>query len=169
MSVVQNDVCSNLRYVKIWMDSSASASIIHDSFVRTNKLNIRKNSANKWTTMAGSFLTLYKAEAKFKLPELNVAAHIFAPFHVNSQKSNHDVIFGRDLLRELEMNLDLPNNFVRWKEAKILMKLINCKIRTNFAIQESTSIKSATNRIKEILNTTFEKTNLKEITYKLKY
>ena len=38
ISVSQNDVLSTSRYVKILIDSSASASIIHDSFVRTNKL-----------------------------------------------------------------------------------------------------------------------------------
>ena len=56
--------------------------------------------------MAGSFSTLCKAEVKNKLPELNFTAHVFAPFHVTSQKSNYDVIFDRDLLRELGINLD---------------------------------------------------------------
>ena len=43
--------------------------------------------------MAGSFSTLYKAEVKIKLPELNVMAQIFAPFHVTSQKCNNNLIF----------------------------------------------------------------------------
>ena len=84
MSVLQNDVRSKSRYVKILMDSGASASIIHDSFVRTNKFNTRKTSANKWSTMAGSFS-----------PDLNFTAHIIAPFHITSQKSNYDAIFGQ--------------------------------------------------------------------------
>ena len=42
--------------------------------------------------MVGSFSTSCKAEVKLKLPELNVTAHIFAPFQVTSQKSNYDVI-----------------------------------------------------------------------------
>ena len=49
------------------------------------------------------------------------------------------------------------------------MKSINCKMRTNFVIQESKNIKSATNRIKKILDANYEKANLKEITTKLKY
>ena len=101
------------------MDSGASASIIHDPFVLTNKFNTRKTSATKWSTVAGSFSTSCKAEVKIKLPELNITAHIFAPFHVSSQKSNYDVIFGRDLLRELGLNLDFQKNFVGWKETKI--------------------------------------------------
>ena len=128
MSVLRNDVRSKSRYVKILMDSGASASIIHDSFVRTNKFNTRKTSANKWSTMAGSFLTSYEVEVKLKLPELNFTAHIIAPFHVTSQISNYDAIFGRDLLRELGINLDFQNNFVIWKETKIPMKSTNCKM-----------------------------------------
>ena len=54
--------------------------------------------------MAGSFLTLCKAEVKIKLSELNFMAHVFAPFHVTSQKSNYDVIYGQDLLRDLGTN-----------------------------------------------------------------
>ena len=86
MSALQNDVWSNTQYVKILMDSGASSSIIYDSFVRTNKFHVRKTSANKWSTMAGSILTSCKAEEKIKLPEINITAHIFAPFHVTSQK-----------------------------------------------------------------------------------
>ena len=75
------------------MDSGASASIIYDSYVHVNKLNTRKSFANKWFMMAGFlFLTLCKAEVKIKLPELKFTAHIFAPFHVTSQKSNYNVI-----------------------------------------------------------------------------
>ena len=42
-------------------------------------------------------------------------------------------------------------------------------MRTNFVIQDSKNIKSATNRIKKILDAKYEKANLKEITNKLKY
>ena len=85
-----------------------------------------------------------------KLPEFNFTAHIFAPFHVTHLKSNYNVIFGRDLLQEIKINWDFQIKFVGWKEDKLLMKSINCKIRTNFAIQERKNMKSATNRIKKI-------------------
>ena len=61
---------------------------------------------------AGSFLTSYKAEVKITLPELNVMAHIFAPSYVTSPKSNYDVNFGRNLLREVGINLDFQNNYI---------------------------------------------------------
>ena len=151
------------------MDSGTSASIIHELFVRTNKFNTRKSSVNTWSTMAGSFSTSCKAEVKIKLPELKFMAHIFAPFHVSSQKNNYNVTFGRDLPRELGINLNFKNNFWGWKETNIPMKSINCKMRTNFVIEESKNIKSATNRIKKILNAKYKKANFKEIRNKLNY
>ena len=96
-------------------------------------------------------------------------AHIFASFHVTSPQSNYDVICGQDLLWELGINLDFENNIIGWKETKIPMISINCKIRTNFAIQKSKNIRSATNRIKKILHVKHKKTNLTEIKTKLKY
>ena len=56
--------------------------------------------------MDGSFVTLYEAEVKIKLSDLNTTTNISAPFHVTDQRSHYDVIFGRDLLRELGMSLD---------------------------------------------------------------
>ena len=116
VSNLQNDVHITSWYINILMDSGASASIICNSFVHTNKFNTRKTSANKWSTMDGSFSMLCEAEVKIKLPELNFTAHIFTPFHITCQKSNYNVILGRDLLWGLDINLDFQNNFVYWTE-----------------------------------------------------
>ena len=61
---------------KILMNSGASTSTIHDSFVSRDKFDTRKPSANKWS------------------PELNVATPIFAPFFKTGKKSIYDIIFG---------------------------------------------------------------------------
>ena len=98
VSPKQNDIHQRNTYVEILMDNCTSASIIHES---QKNFITRKTSANKWSTMAGSFSTSHKAEITLKMPELNVTAHISAPFQVTTKKSNYDVIFGRDLLREL--------------------------------------------------------------------
>ena len=99
--------------------------------------------------MAGLFSTLCKAEVKIKLPELNVKAKFFAQFHITSQKSNYNVIFGQDSPWELGTNLDFQSNYVGWKESKIPMKSINCKVRTNFSIQISDVIKSAAKELRK--------------------
>ena len=58
------------------------------------------------------FLISYEAEVGIILPELNTTNHISVPFHVADQKSNYNVIFGRDLLRELRISLYFQNTFV---------------------------------------------------------
>ena len=73
MSVSQNNVHSTSRYVNILMDSSASASIIHDSFVPTNKFNTRKTSTYKLSTMAGSFPL--SCEVEVKIAQLTFLHH----------------------------------------------------------------------------------------------
>ena len=45
----------------------------------------------------------------------------------------------------------------------------DCKMRTNFAIQYSKNIKSATNIIEKILDDKYKKINLKLITTKFKF
>ena len=56
-----------------------------------------------------------------------------------------------------------------WKESKIPMKLLNCKVKKHFQIQDSKNVRNSTNRIKKILDASYEKANLKSITSKLKY
>ena len=46
-SSLQNDISRSPWYVKIFMDSGSSASIIHDSFVHTNILDTKKSSVDK--------------------------------------------------------------------------------------------------------------------------
>ena len=96
----QNGVRQKNTYVKILMDNVVSVSIIHESYVSKNNFITSKTSANKWSTMAGSISTSHKAEITFKMPELNFTAHISAPLHVTTKKSNYDVIFGRDPRQE---------------------------------------------------------------------
>ena len=72
-------------------DSGASASIIHESYISENNFITRKTSAHKWSTMVGSFSTSREAKITLKMAGINATAHISAPFHVTTQKSNYDV------------------------------------------------------------------------------
>ena len=131
------------------MDSGASASITHESYVSENSLITRKISENKWSTMAGSFSKSHGAQITLKMPELYVTAHISAQFHVTTKKSNYDVIFGRDLLRELGIQLDFQKNFIGWKDMNLPMTPIDCKMRSHFTIQDRKNVRNATKRIKK--------------------
>ena len=79
-----------------------------------------------------------------KTPELNVTAHISAPFHVTTKKSNCDTIIGRELLRDLGIQLDFQNNIIRLQDINLSMKPIDCKMRTYSTIQDNKNLKKAT-------------------------
>ena len=66
--------------------------------------------------MAASFSTLREAEITLKMPKLNVTALISAPFHVTTKKNYYNVIFGRDLLQELGIQLNFQNDFIGWQD-----------------------------------------------------
>ena len=75
---------------------------------------------------------------------------------MTTKKSNYDVIFGRDLLRELGIQLDFQNNFIGWKDNNPPMKPIDCKMRTHFTIQDSKNVRNTTKRIKKTLEANYE-------------
>ena len=158
----------NKTHVKILLDSGASVSIVNNSYARGNK-NIPKSYTCMWSTMAGTFNTSSLTELNIKLPELNHTAMITTEFHVTNAKSNYDLIFGRDLLRELGINLNFKNNTMSWQDIFIPMKPVDCLKKVHFAIQEPKSVQNATNRIKQILDAKYEKADLKQITKELSY
>ena len=169
MSPKQNGIRLKNTYVKILTNSGASALIIHESYVNRKNFITRKNSTDKWSTLAGSFSTLCKAEITLKMAKLNVTAHISASFHVITKKVKKKIVIVRDLLWELGFQLDFQNNFIGWQDINLHMKPIDCKMRTHLIIQDSENVRKATKRIKKILDTNYEKANLNKIKNNLKY
>ena len=112
-------------------------------------MTLRKINIHEWTTMAGTFKTTQTAKIELKLPELNSTANIAVKCHVTKEKSNYDLIIGRDVLRELGITLDFLNNTTNWQDTTISMKPINCDIKTHFTIRDSTRVQSKTKRIKK--------------------
>ena len=137
--------------VKILMDSSASASIIHKSYVSKTNYITRKTS-NKWSTISGTFSASHEAEITLKIPELNVTAHISALFHVTTIKSDYNVIFWKDLLQELGIQLDFQNDYIGWQDINLPMKPVYCKMRTHFTFQDNKNVTKGTKRMKKILD-----------------
>ena len=62
------------------------------------------------------------------MPELNVTAHISAPFHMTTKKSNYNVIFGRDLPWKLGIQLDFQNDIIGWKDVNLPMRKMDYKM-----------------------------------------
>ena len=113
--------------------------------------------------MVGTFKTTRLAEVKLRLPELSDTAEMSVRCHVTRQKSNYDLILGRELLRELGINLDFSNNTTNWKDISIPMKPSHSSAKTHFSISDSKRVASKTKRIKKILDAKYEKANLTKL------
>ena len=119
--------------------------------------------------MAGYFSTSREAEITLKIPEINVMAYISAPFHVTTTKNNYNIIFGRDLLWELGIQLDFQNDLIAWKDINLPMKPMDCKMKTCFTIQDSKNVRNAIKKIKKVLDDNYKIADLKKIVNNLKY
>ena len=129
------NVNSQSMYVKIILDTGASASIINEKYVCKNNNYSKKKLSNMWSTMTGSFATSYETKVNLQLPALYHAAHISAQFHVTKQESAYDLIFWQDLLRESGIVLNFNKNTVKCNEMDKPMKPCSCTSKSHFAIQ----------------------------------
>ena len=82
--------------IKILLDLGTSQMIIHRPLVR--KLRVKRDKATTWTTVTGLFRTQEKCKIQFSLPELWDTRIAEWTVHVTEQKSNYDMIIGRDIL-----------------------------------------------------------------------
>ena len=119
--------------------------------------------------MAGTFKTTRQSDVQLKLPELSDTAQMRVSCHVTKQKSNYDLILGREILRELGIKLDFSNNTTNWKDISIPMKPAHSSTKTHFAISDSSRVASETKRIKKILDAKYEKANLDKVVKALTY
>ena len=119
--------------------------------------------------MAGTFNTCRVASVNLILPELNSTAEIKINCHVSKQKSNYDLIVGRDVLRELGIILDFANDKTIWEELEIPMKPLDCTKREHFSIRDSVRVHNETQRIKKILDAKYQKANLSGLVHNLKF
>ena len=69
--------------------------------------------------------------------------------HVTNQKSNYDMMIGRDVLTELGINLSFKDMTMQWDTAIVPMKPINATIENSYAVEDSEAVKDATERIKK--------------------
>ena len=149
--------------LKILIDSGASGSMIHSRYLNKNKLKQNAKQTTVWTTMSGEFRTLATAKLNFTLPELSPTAKFTTKFYVTTQKSNYDIILGRDTLRQLGIKIDFQNNTIGYGDGEIDMKPISCTRNTHYNINESGATKVETERLKRILDAKYEKANLQKV------
>ena len=84
------------KFIKILLDSGASSSIAHARLFKN--LNTYTDNSTIWNTMAGTLSTSKRGSLSIKMPEFNESATIKIDCHVTNNKSNYDIIVGRDTL-----------------------------------------------------------------------
>ena len=169
--VFLNKKRTKFTYIKMLLDSGASSSIAHERLFQ--KLNTYVDNSTVWNTMAGTLSTSKRGSLNIKMPEFNETATIKIDCHVTTNKSNYDIIIGRDTLRELGITLDFSNDTVTWNNATISMKPPNCNLTEHYFINDPSNVEEASDRMKRILDAKYEKANLnllvRDATYLNKY
>ena len=159
--VLKNPIKNKVTYIKILLDSGASSSIINKKCIEGLKLDT--SQVTEWRTSAGVFTTNKKACLKLKLPEFFQNRIITYDVHVTENTSSYDMIMGRDMLKELGIQISFSADSVTWDEVSIPMKPSNARIETDYHVDDSVAVKEATKRMKQILDAKYEPANLNEI------
>ena len=140
------------------LDSGASSSIAHERLFK--RLNTYVDNSTVWNTMTGTLSISKRGSINIKMPEFNETATIKIDCHVTTDKSNYDIIIGRDTLQELGITLDFSNGTVTWNNSTISMKLPNCNLTEHYFINDPSNVEEASDRMKRILDTKYERANL---------
>ena len=82
---------------------------------------------------------------------------------------NYNIILGRDTLHKLGIIFNFQNKTITWQEVPISMKPPNCTAEEFFIIKESRLDRTATKRIKQILDTEYNKIKLKSVVMNLNF
>ena len=149
--------------LKCLLDSGASSSLVHSKFVAN--LRLKNDATTKWLTSAGEFVTKKQVDAHYMLTEFHEARVIQSRLHViEGPSSRYDMILGRDVLKELGIDIKFSTETIEWDGVSIPMKSMDAEAETDFTIQDSTAVQDATSRIKQILEAKYEAADLRKIT-----
>lgn len=153
---------SKTKMIKVLLDSGASSSLIKKAL--TTKLRHKKSPPVRWKTAAGHFETSSKCDVEFALKELQEKRLIKSSFHVvNNDMSQYDMILGRDILSHLQIDLEFSTNSIVWDSAKVPFRHSDSTAADAYSIKDSSSVRTAANRIKDILDAKYEPANLHEV------
>ena len=143
------------------LDSGASETCINKSLVK--KFRRVKTEPMEWKTAAGTLKTENKVRAYFTLPEFYEKKVIMWDSHVFQNTCNYDMIIGRDLLTELEFEIDFKRKLIKWDEAHIPMKSYDATPKDMY-IQDPENLTTEYERIKGILDAKYEAADIDKIT-----
>ncbi len=156
--------------MRVLIDTGCSHSLI--SILYCHKLISQREK--KYSTGNGILTTKSEAKIHFSLPEFSDKKIITWKFSVAEQDNlGYDIIIGRDLLLELKMNISFERKVVSWEGIDIPMRDFNKLKKWTLNKKEFKAIilgskeplvtQEATDQMVKILDSNYQKANLKEI------
>ena len=116
-----------LKTIKILLDTIINSSLV-------SKLRTKRLPTESWTTAAGQMTTNKKVKIHFNLPEFYENKIIEWEAHVlEGNQSNYDMIIGRDIIKELGIDINFSKETMVWEEAQVPMKPIDCSKKEHFS------------------------------------
>ena len=147
--------------LKALLDSGASGTLVLEKHAR--KLKLLKTKTN-WAVPGGSIATGKMARARFVLPELHDNRMIEWNVHLaKSLLGSYDMIIGRDILTELEIDIKFSDQTVVWDEHDMPFKDVDDTPETYaMHIKEQEALVEGADRLKAILDAKYEAADLEK-------
>jgi hypothetical protein len=152
---------SKQKEIHILFDSGATSSFLSERYA--SKLRVKNTVPSVWKTGNGSIETCTKAKIQFVLPKLYNDRIIEHNFHLLSTPTGYDMIIGTDLMSDLGIKLNFQDASVEWDDASIPFKHKDAKFETDLHIEVSRAERESTTRMKQILDATYEKTEVTQM------
>ncbi len=147
--------------LKALLDSGGSGTLVNKKYV-TKLARILGADPQKWETPGGTMHTSEKVKARFTLPEFHDNHLLEFDVHVAENLGAYDMIIGRDVLRDLGINIKFSDMTVEWDNSTIPFKDIDDVPRAYY-IQDSYAVDQATSRLKHILDAKYEAADLGQV------
>ena len=113
----------------VLIDSGASHSMAKASLVMMYKTSFFRRSEASYKTAAGVFKSKFSMKLTITLDEFGGNIRIKHPFDLdeNEEGIGYDMILGRDLLNELNIDVRFSDGTIKWEDQLVPMKKIHGK------------------------------------------
>ena len=133
------------------------------------KLRVMNTSAAVWKMGNSNNKTDKRVKTHFILPELYPGRITEHTFHLLPTTTGYDMIIGTNLMSELGFKLNFQDVCVKWEDASMPFKDRDATFETAFHVEDIGSVQESTDRIKWILDATYEKADLEQIIAECKH
>ncbi len=149
--------------LKALVDTGGSSSLVTAKHVTKLKRLKDNNKKTVWTTPAGELHTTERVRTQFTIPELHDNRMLKWDLHVTKDLGIFDMIIGRDIMRDLGMDVKFSTNTIEWDNSEIPLRDSESTVQEHFHITESDSMSDATDRLRSILDAKYEAADLKQV------